>query len=39
MEMIGLAKVRKLPPRLTLGQVKPVADVKTLEPSRLTATS
>ncbi len=31
MEMIGLAKVRKLPPRLTLGQVKPVADVKTLE--------
>jgi stearoyl-CoA desaturase (delta-9 desaturase) len=31
MEMIGLAKVRKLPPRLTLGQLKPVADVKTLE--------
>ena len=31
MEMIGLAKVRKVPPRLTLGQVKPVADVKTLE--------
>ncbi len=31
MEMLGLAKVRKTPPRLTLGDVKPVADVKTLE--------
>ena len=31
MEMIGLATVRKVPPRLTLGTVKPVADVKTLE--------
>jgi len=31
MEMVGLAKVRKTPPRLTLGDVKPVADVKTLE--------
>jgi stearoyl-CoA desaturase (delta-9 desaturase) len=29
--MVGLAKVRKTPPRLTLGDVKPVADVKTLE--------
>ena len=31
MEIVGLAKVRKTPPRLTLGQVKPVADAKTLE--------
>ena len=31
LEMLGLAKVRKTPPRLTLGTVKPVADVKTLE--------
>jgi stearoyl-CoA desaturase (delta-9 desaturase) len=31
MEMVGLAKVRKVPPRLTLGNVRPVADVKTLE--------
>ncbi len=31
LEMMGLAKVRKTPPRLTLGEVKPVADVKTLE--------
>ncbi len=31
MEMLGLAKVRKVPPRLTLGNVRPVADVKTLE--------
>lgn len=31
MEMIGLASVRKTPPRLSLGDVKPVADVKTLE--------
>src|SRR5690606_10521735 len=31
LEMLRLAKVRKVPPRLTLGQVKPVADEKTLE--------
>ncbi len=31
LERVGLAKVRKVPPRLTLGSVKPVADVKTLE--------
>lgn len=31
MEMVGLAKVRKTPPLLKLGQVKPVADDKTLE--------
>lgn len=31
MEMMGLAKVRKTPPRLTLGEVKPVADAHTLE--------
>ncbi|HEX5374430.1 MAG TPA: fatty acid desaturase [Aquabacterium sp.] len=31
MEMVGLAKVRKVPPRLMLGSVKPVADVQTLE--------
>ncbi len=31
LEMLGLAKVRKTPPRLTLGAIKPVADVKTLE--------
>jgi len=31
LEMLGLATVRKVPPRLTLGEVKPVADVKTLE--------
>jgi stearoyl-CoA desaturase (delta-9 desaturase) len=31
MEMAGLAKVRKTPPRLELGDVKPVADNKTLE--------
>ncbi|MCU0773655.1 MAG: fatty acid desaturase [Ideonella sp.] len=31
MEMIGWAKVRKVPPQLRLGQVKPVADDKTLE--------
>ena len=30
-QMMGLATVRKVPPRLTLGEVKPVADVKTLE--------
>jgi len=31
MEMIGWAKVRKTPPLLKLGDVKPVADGKTLE--------
>ena len=31
MEIVGLAKVRKTPPRLELGNVKPVADGKTLE--------
>ena len=31
LEMIGLAKVRKTPPLLKLGTVKPVADDKTLE--------
>ncbi len=31
MEMIGWAKVRKTPPALKLGAVKPVADGKTLE--------
>ena len=31
MEMLGLAKVRKLPPELKLGAIKPVADDKTLE--------
>ena len=31
MEMLGLAKVKKLPPKLELGGVRPVADDKTLE--------
>jgi stearoyl-CoA desaturase (delta-9 desaturase) len=31
MEMIGWAKVRKTPPMLKLGNIKPVADSKTLE--------
>jgi len=31
MEIVGLAKVRKTPPRLQLGDIKPVADAKTLE--------
>src|SRR5690606_4382713 len=31
LQRLGLAKVRKVPPRLTLGTVTPVADVKTLE--------
>jgi stearoyl-CoA desaturase (Delta-9 desaturase) len=31
MEMVGWAKVRKVPPQLRLGAVKPVADDKTLE--------
>jgi stearoyl-CoA desaturase (delta-9 desaturase) len=31
MEMVGLAKVRKTPPKLALGAIKPMADGKTLE--------
>ncbi len=31
MEMLGLAKVKKLPPKLELGGVRPVADSQTLE--------
>jgi stearoyl-CoA desaturase (delta-9 desaturase) len=31
MEMVGLAKVRRTPPQLKLGAVKPVADGQTLE--------
>jgi stearoyl-CoA desaturase (delta-9 desaturase) len=31
LELLGLAKVRKTPPRLELGAVRPVADGKTLE--------
>jgi stearoyl-CoA desaturase (Delta-9 desaturase) len=31
LEVLGLAKVRKTPPQLVLGEVKPVADSKTLE--------
>ncbi|MCU0928421.1 MAG: fatty acid desaturase [Burkholderiaceae bacterium] len=31
LEMLGLAKVRKTPPKLALGPIKPVADGKTLE--------
>ncbi len=31
MEIVGLAKARKTPPKLELGAVKPVADGKTLE--------
>jgi stearoyl-CoA desaturase (delta-9 desaturase) len=31
MEKVGLAKVRKTPPKLALGSIKPVADDKTLE--------
>ena len=31
LEMLGLAKVRKTPPKLALGEIKPVADGKTLE--------
>ena len=31
LEMLGWAKVRKTPPKLALGEVKPVADGKTLE--------
>ena len=31
LEMIGCAKVRKTPPRLALGEVRPAADARTLE--------
>jgi stearoyl-CoA desaturase (delta-9 desaturase) len=31
LEIVGLAKVRKTPPMLKLGQIRPVADDKTLE--------
>ncbi len=31
MERVGLAKVKKTPPKLQLGMIKPVADEKTLE--------
>ncbi|MEP6556976.1 MAG: fatty acid desaturase [Burkholderiales bacterium] len=31
MEMVGLAKVKKTPPKLQLGAIKPVADERTLE--------
>ena len=31
MQAMGLAKVKKVPPRLALGDVRPVADVNTLE--------
>ena len=31
MEMLGMAQVRKVPPKLELGAVKPVADSQTLE--------
>jgi stearoyl-CoA desaturase (Delta-9 desaturase) len=31
MEMVGLAKVKKVPPKLLLGAIQPVADEKTLE--------
>jgi stearoyl-CoA desaturase (delta-9 desaturase) len=31
MEMVGLAKVRKMPPVLRMGSIKPVADSQTLE--------
>ena len=31
MEMVGWAKVKKVPPRLLMGEVRPVADEKTLE--------
>ncbi len=31
MEMLGLAKVKKVPPKLLLGSIQPVADEKTLE--------
>ena len=31
LELMGLARVRKTPPKLALGSIKPVADSKTLE--------
>ncbi|MGB4118010.1 MAG: fatty acid desaturase [Polaromonas sp.] len=31
LEMVGLAKVKKVPPKLQLGAIQPVADEKTLE--------
>jgi len=31
LEIVGWARVRKLPPRLTIGEVKPLADRQTLE--------
>ncbi|MBC7648379.1 MAG: fatty acid desaturase [Vitreoscilla sp.] len=31
LEMVGLAKVKKVPPKLQLGSIQPVADEKTLE--------
>jgi stearoyl-CoA desaturase (delta-9 desaturase) len=31
MQKVGLAKVKKVPPKLRLGSIKPVADEKTLE--------
>ena len=31
MEIVGLAKVKKVPPKLQLGNIQPVADEKTLE--------
>ena len=31
LEMVGLAKVKKVPPKLRLGAIQPVADEKTLE--------
>jgi stearoyl-CoA desaturase (Delta-9 desaturase) len=31
MQRLGLAKVKKVPPKLRLGEIKPVADEKTLE--------
>ena len=31
LEMVGLAKVKKVPPKLQLGAIRPVADEKTLE--------
>ena len=31
MEMVGLAKVKKVPPKLQLGNIQPAADEKTLE--------
>ncbi len=38
LEMMGLAKVRKTPPKLQLGAVRPVADARRSRPSSPTAT-